>query len=75
MWGFTYTGNKGYPFKGTVNMTTDPWLIYHRFDENATVNTFELEFNSATGGWTGVDRSNVAVDVNASTNTNRRIEW
>lgn len=75
VWGFTYTGNKGYPFKGTVNMTTDPWLIYHRFDENATVNTFELEFNSATGGWTGVDRSNVAVDVNASTNTNRRIEW
>ncbi len=73
-WRMQYDQSKGYPFKATMNMTTDNWLIYDRYDVNASLVDFELEFNSA-GGWAGENSGNIAVDSNASVNTNRRIEW
>jgi hypothetical protein len=74
-WLFNYTGNKGYPFKGTMEMSTQDWLLYHRFNPTVPTNSFELEFNNIAGQWGGTDTSGVAVDSNASLNTNRRIEW
>lgn len=71
---YTYKGNKGYPYKATIELNTQDWLIYHRFNPAAINNDFELEFYSI-GGWSGVDKGSANVDSNASTNTNRRISW
>ncbi len=71
---FSYTGNKGYPYKTSIDINASEWLIYHRFNNTATKNSFELEFNSAgnvAGKHIGVSGS----DSNASINTNRRITW
>ena len=71
----TYNGGKGYPFKSTVNMTSNDWLIYDRYDSNAIVNDFELEFYN-TGIWAGQDNSDgTSADSDAATNTNRRLQW
>ena len=71
---FTYKGNKGYPYKATIKIVPNSWLLYHRFNPSLDYNEFELEFNRA-GEAAGKKRSTIGVDSNASANTNRRIEW
>jgi len=78
---YTYRGNKGYPYKATMEIPTPDWLIYNRYDESNTVNNggnvvnnFELEF-TRSGSWAGEDSSGVQTDSNASSVTNRRIQW
>ena len=78
---YTYSGAKGYPYKVTVEVHTPDWLIYNRYDGSATinnggnnVNNFELEFSQA-GNWAGQDRSGMEADSDASSTTNRRIQW
>ena len=71
---FTYNGTKGYPYKATINYIPNPWLVYDRYDNTAILNSFELEFFQ-TGTWVGQDRSGMQADSNASSTTNRRIEW
>ncbi len=61
----------GYPYRSTMNINTDNWLIYHRFDANATVNSLDIEFNQEGSG---IDESKM-VDDNAEVNSNRRIMW
>ena len=73
-WTMQYNEAQGYPFKATMEMTTDSWLLYDRFNPMPSTNSFELEFNSA-GQWAGENAGNIAVDSDASVNTNRRIEW
>ncbi len=66
------SSSEGYPYKATMQIISQPWLIYNRFDDSATANDFELEFNAKKlGGATGgVDDSNMT-----SPNTSRRIRW
>ena len=71
---YTYNGNKGYPYKATIELSAPAWLLYNRFNAAASVNDFELEFFS-TGRFAGQDRSNVNMDANTSINVNRRIQW
>ena len=72
---FTYSGNRGYPYKTTMQMTNSSWLFWSRFAPDPVLqNDFELEFNQA-GGMIGIDNSGSNVDANASTNTNRRLQW
>jgi hypothetical protein len=72
---YTYLpGDKGYPYKTTMNVNSSDWLIFHKFDAAATVNNFELEFNSAAG-WSETTLTGENVDSGAALNTNRRIEW
>ena len=74
---YTYNGgtnNEGYPYKTTLELEAPDWLIYNRFDQNALVNEFELEFFS-TGTFAGQDGSGVNMDANTSINVNRRISW
>ena len=72
---YTYNGREGYPYKATIQIFTDPWLIYNRFNPNATVNEFELEFNNDKGAKTGIDISGEESDTSANINTSRRIQW
>ena len=71
---YAYDTLEGYPFKTTVQLNVPSWLVYHRWNAGATFNTFELEFFNL-GGWAGSDNSKISADTNASSITNRRIQW
>ena len=79
---YTYDETRGYPFKATIEVTTQDWLIYNRYDGGPTVNnggnvvnSFELEFFS-TGQWGGQDNTGgVNTNTLPSADTNRRIQW
>ena len=71
---YTYNGNKGYPYKATIEVSAPAWLLYNRFNVAASVNEFELEFFSS-GRFSGTDASGVNMDANTSINVNRRIQW
>lgn len=71
---YTYNGSRGYPYKATIELYAPDWLIYNRYNGNAAANDFELEFFSA-GKWAGTDASGMGLDVNTSSNINRRVEW
>lgn len=71
---YTYNGSRGYPYKATIELSAPNWLLYNRYNGNAAVNDFELEFFSA-GQWAGTDASGMGLDVNTSSNINRRVEW
>jgi len=68
---------KGYPYKATLNITTDPWLIYDEFNAGATSVTGQLEYYGP-GNWTGNGGAEESIN-NSSTdwnqNSNRRIRW
>jgi hypothetical protein len=72
---FTSTSNPVAPNKDRIQMTPDPWLLYNRFNNNATTNDFDVEFYSATGNWAGEGTIGNTVDVNISTIQNRRLDW
>jgi hypothetical protein len=75
-WDVTYDGTQGYPFKNQMNISTDSWLLFNRFNGNAPFNQFELEFNTAGQMTTVDDNGNpIHVDSKANTNTSRRSEW
>jgi len=64
-----YYETEGYPYKTIMDISASPWLIYHRFDNNATANSFDLEFNQIGEDVEGM------IDSNAAVNSNRRIMW
>ena len=70
-----YSGDRGYPFKATMQMSTlHHWLLYHPVNPAPATSDFELEFNTA-GSWQGRSPGNINVESNASVNTSRRVEW
>jgi uncharacterized repeat protein (TIGR01451 family) len=71
---YNYDGTRGYPYKTTIIVNTNKWLVFNKYLPTATTNDFELEFYGS-GSWTGVDQSGVSSGDNAAGNTNRRIQW
>ncbi|MHC3995226.1 hypothetical protein ACXWTF_10385 [Thiomicrolovo sp. ZZH C-3] len=68
-----YTGSDGYPYKGSVELHTQKWLNYDRFNPNPDVNSsFLIEFN-AIGQETG--DGTLADPGDGPANSNRRIRW
>ena len=68
-----YRGTDGYPYKASVDLHTQKWLNYDRFNDNPDVNSsFLIEFN-AVGAKVGEgDLSNTD---EGPANSNRRIRW
>lgn len=66
--------NRVYPYITTERTSASGWLIYNKYDANATANEFEVEFNSA-GDWAGKHETNTSTDSNASSTTSKRIFW
>ena len=67
-----YYETEGYPYKTIMDINASPWLIYHRYDNNATVNPFDIEFNQK--GTVDDNAPNMTNDT-AEVNSNRRIMW
>jgi uncharacterized repeat protein (TIGR01451 family) len=70
----TYDTLKGYPYKATMENNASNWLIYNKYDVNATTNEFQVEFVN-TGDWTGENETNVTTRKRSSVITNRRSMW
>jgi len=70
----TYDKSKGYPYKTTMQNSARSWLIYNKYDENATTNEFEIEFLNF-GDWAGAHETNTTTKTTAHTRTNRRSMW
>jgi len=71
---YTYTGINGYPYKATMSIGTDLWLVYSRFNSAAIINEFEIEFNRESGNAGGSGTGNTQGN-STNTNTARRIRW
>jgi len=65
----------GYPYKATMENNASNWLIYNKYNPNATTNEFQVEFIKPGGDWAGVHETNSTTNKNASDNTNRRLMW
>jgi len=72
----SYDGRRGYPYKTTMKTTnSSEWLIYNKYNSNATNNESEVEFLKTNHGWTGKHETNTTTDTNASNKTNKRLAW
>jgi hypothetical protein len=68
-----YTGADGYPYKASVNIHTQKWLNYDRFNSDPDINaSFLIEFN-AIGVEAG--EGNLGGTDSGPANSNRRIRW
>lgn len=70
----TYDEAKGYPYKTTMKIVPDHWLIYNKFDGGADHNEFDVKFESTGGGWAGQDESNSSTKTSTA-NKNRILQW
>ena len=70
-----YPGDKGYPYITTMQNDASSWLIYNKYNVNATKNEFSLEFNKNAGAYVGSGKSSNDVNVQhsdtASSNENK----
>jgi len=70
-----YNGSE-LPYKDKVQISASDWLIYNKFNSDATTNNFSVEFISKGDGWSGIgEDANVSVDLNISKRTTRRLSW
>jgi len=67
--------NDTYPYKATMLNATSKWLIYNKYDDNATSNEFEVEFINANSNWAGKKETDNTTNKKASDRTNRRTMW
>ena len=70
-----YNEAAGYPYKTTMETNSSNWLIYNKYDANATKNKFEVEFINPNSSWAGVHETNSTTKRNAASVTNRRLMW
>jgi len=68
-----YMNTEGYPYKASVELHTQQWLNYDRFNTNADINnTFLIEYN-AVGQV--IDQDVLPTTDDNASNSNRRIRW
>jgi hypothetical protein len=70
-----YDKANGFPYKATMQDNASNWLIYNKYNVNATANEFEVEFFNNSGSWAGVAETNTTTKRNAAKQTNRRLMW
>ena len=66
--------NNNAPYVDRITMTPSSWLLYNPYSTTATTNDFNVEFISS-GNWAGDGNLGKTVDVNTSSQSNKRIEW
>jgi len=72
---YNSASTRGYPYKATMELNNSNWLIYNKYDINATKNEFEVEFVNSAGNWAGQTETDSTTKSNAAKVTNRRLMW
>ena len=70
-----YSGSNGYPYKTTMETNSSNWLIFNKYDSNATKNSFEVEFVHSNSSWAGLHETDSNTNTIATDKTNRRSMW
>lgn len=70
-----YNGDRGYPYKTTMENNASSWLIFNPYNTTAQKNEFDVEFINSSSNWAGQHETNTSTGRNASDNTNRRTMW
>jgi len=70
-----YDETKGYPYKTTMENSASGWLIYNEDNPTATRNQFSVEFETASGGWSGEHNTDTTTKSVGAVRTNRRSLW
>jgi len=70
-----YDKSRGYPYIKYLKYKPSSWLVYDKYDDNATYNYFRIEYHSKNIGWCGLHETNSTTKTDASLITNYRIEW
>jgi len=70
-----YSGSNGYPYKTTMETNSSNWLIFNKYDSNATKNSFEVEFVHSNSSWAGIHETESNTNTTATDKTNRRSMW
>lgn len=63
------------PYTDKIDFTPSPWMIFNRFNQNATTDDFIVEFINTASDWAGEGSLGQTVDLNVSTRQNRRLDW
>jgi len=71
---FKYNNNYGRPYKATMQNEASSWLIYNPENNNAKVNSFDIEFINI-GEWTGKHKTDVTTNKLDTSKINRRTIW
>jgi len=58
-----------------MEINSAKWLVYNKYNPNATTYEFAVEFISQSSDWAGVRETDTTTNKNASENTNRRLMW
>ncbi len=70
----TYDESRGYPYRAVMQIFPDKWLIYNKYDANATHNEFTVRFESGGGKWIGKRDSTVSTKT-SDIDKERILEW
>jgi len=70
-----YDGAYSYPYRRYLKYKPSSWLVYNKYDNNATYNDFRIEYHSKHTGWCGLHETNSTTRNDASLITRRSIEW
>ncbi len=63
-----------YPYSAKIDLNASSWLIYNRYDPNATTNTLEVIFEGK-GNWKGIGTFKTQDEINQSKVPYNRIQW
>jgi len=63
-----------YPYSAKIDLNASNWLIYNRYDPNATTNTLEVIFEGK-GNWKGIGTFKTQDEINQSKVPYNRIQW
>ena len=70
-----YNETRGYPYKTTMQHNADGWLLYNKYNPNATTNEFEVEFTGSSGSWAGKHETDTTTKTDGASTINRRTMW
>ncbi len=69
----TYKKNK-YPYAAKIDLDASRWLIFNKYNPNATTNPLEVIFEGK-GNWKGIGTFKTQDEINQSKVPHTRIEW
>jgi len=70
-----YNGERGFPYKTTIENNASDWLLYDPYNAAVQKNESDVEFSNGESDWAGKRATDTATKRNASDQTNRRTMW
>jgi hypothetical protein len=72
----TYDENRGYPYRATMNIVPDNWLIFNKYDATADHNEFNVQFNDDRSEWIGsAEQGTTTTETKKPGYKDRKLTW